>query len=40
MILGEPMHAIQLAGAALVLAGVLLVTLKRARVEPAVDASG
>ena len=31
VILGEPMHAIQLAGAALVLAGVLLVTLKPAR---------
>ena len=30
MILGEPTHPIQLAGAALVLAGVLLVSLKRA----------
>ena len=30
LILGEPTHAIQLAGAALVLAGVLLVSLKRA----------
>jgi drug/metabolite transporter (DMT)-like permease len=34
MLLGEPMHAIQLAGAALVLAGVALVTVKpRGRVE-------
>jgi drug/metabolite transporter (DMT)-like permease len=31
MILGEPTHAVQLVGAALVLAGVLLVSLKRAR---------
>ena len=31
MILGEPMHAIQLAGAALVLAGVLLVIARSAR---------
>jgi drug/metabolite transporter (DMT)-like permease len=30
MILAEPVHAVQLAGAALVLAGVLLVTLRRA----------
>jgi drug/metabolite transporter (DMT)-like permease len=29
MILGEPVHAIQLAGAALVLGGVMLVTVKR-----------
>jgi drug/metabolite transporter (DMT)-like permease len=29
MILGEPVHAVQLAGAALVLSGVLLVTLRR-----------
>jgi drug/metabolite transporter (DMT)-like permease len=29
MILGEPVHAIQLAGAALVLGGVMLVTAKR-----------
>lgn len=36
MILGEPLHAIQLAGAVLVLAGVLLVTLKaRATAAPA-----
>jgi drug/metabolite transporter (DMT)-like permease len=28
MILGEPIHALQLMGAALVLAGVLLVTIK------------
>ena len=28
MILGEPVHAIQLAGAALVMGGVMLVTLK------------
>ena len=31
MILGEPVHAIQLAGAALVLVGVTLVTLRRGR---------
>ena len=30
MILGEPTHPIQLAGAALVLGGVMLVSLKRA----------
>ena len=36
LLLGEPLHAIQLAGAALVLAGVLLVTLKpRAAPPPA-----
>ena len=34
MILGEPVHAIQLAGAALVLAGVLLVTLKPRAAPP------
>jgi len=34
MILGEPVHAIQLAGAALVLGGVLLVTLKPRSAAP------
>jgi len=34
VILGEPMHAIQLAGAALVLAGVLIVS-RRPRLAPA-----
>ena len=34
MILDEPMHAIQLAGAALVLTGVLLVTMKSRRSAP------
>jgi len=35
MILGEPIHAIQLAGAALVLTGVLLVTVRSRVSEPA-----
>jgi drug/metabolite transporter (DMT)-like permease len=39
MILGEPVHAIQLAGAALVLGGVMLVTLQR-RALPAPATSG
>ena len=34
MILGEPVHAIQLAGAALVLGGVMLVTLKARNTAP------